>query len=121
MTIWNKSGYAGETITNNHNVSDSVPYESQITLNGSASNPLENPLAAIAWNMLVAPIGYPNSPSVTVNYQHTCYPAHIIKVNGTVVYSYQPPRNDPGYLFQCLVLGVGGISGSTAAIPVPSN
>ncbi len=57
------------------------------SLQGSGSNPLENPLATITWNMFIVPSDYPNNPSVTVNYQHTCYPAHIIKVNGTVVYS----------------------------------
>ena len=55
----------------------------------------------------------PASPQSYVNFDHTCYPAHIVKVNGQVVYSYQPPYNNSVYLSLCLTNapGFGHVTG----------
>jgi hypothetical protein len=61
----------------------------------------------------------PYSPTAYVNYNHTCYPAHQIKVNGTVVYLYTPPRNDLVYIAACLSQLNPKITGQTSAVQVP--
>jgi hypothetical protein len=61
------------------------------------------------------------APTAFVNYSHTCYPAHQVKVNGIVIYSYQPLRNDPDYLFECLTLHNGTVTGHTSPVTVPTH
>ena len=34
---------------------------------------------------------------------HTCFPAHVVKAQGAILYNYVPPRSDPAYIFDCLV------------------
>lgn len=80
---------------------------------GTGSNPLESSLARVAWDIRVLMNGNnPTDARVTdVNYNHTCFPAHIIKVQRFTVYYWGPPRADPVYIFGCLVLQQGKIIG----------
>ena len=63
----------------------------------------------------------PSSPTAYVNYNHTCYPAHQIKVNGAVIYSYIPPDDSSNYLFTCLVLHDYKRVGVTQPTSVPTH
>lgn len=63
----------------------------------------------------------PASPTAYVNYSHTCYPAHQIKVNGTIIYEYHPLAEDTNYIFQCLTLHIGTVTGQTSAVMVPTH
>jgi|SRR6185437_16183236 len=82
---------------------------------GTASNPLETSLAKISWDMRVIMDGSnPNNARVTeVDYNHTCFPSHIIKVQEYTVYYYGPPRSDPTYVAGCLVFQQGKIIGTS--------
>jgi len=53
----------------------------------------------------------PLTPTALVNYNHTCYPSHQIKVNGQVVYLYTPTRDDVVYVVGCLTRLLGRITG----------
>jgi hypothetical protein len=64
----------------------------------------------------------PAAPQASVNYNHTCYPAHIVKVNGTTVYSYLPPYNNIAYLANCLLQAPffgTKVTGVSSAVTVP--
>jgi hypothetical protein len=94
------------------------------TLSGTASNPLEPQVGGIKWSILVGvDTSDPNASTATVNYQHTCYPAHQITVNGQVVYSYVPQDDSPLYIATCLLggfaTGVGPLQ--TVPVTVPSH
>ena len=66
---------------------------------GSAANPLESAAGPITWNMrTVIDATNPASPTAFVNYNHTCYPAHQVLVNGKTVYLYTPPSNTFAYI-----------------------
>jgi len=102
--LWNASGQAPTTGIA-YDVSYPYPHQGQVHFDGSASNPLESSWAAIQWDMrTVVDATNPSAPTAIVNYNHTCYPSHQIKVNGQVVYLYTPPSNDLAYITACLVL-----------------
>jgi len=85
-------------------------------------HPLENQSATITWDMrTVLDTTNPLSPTAYVNYNHTCYPAHQVKVNGAVIYSYIPPDNSPSYLFTCLVRHDYMRVGVTQSTAVPAH
>jgi hypothetical protein len=109
--LWNDSGYAS-TDDFHQDVSFPYPTQGQAHNYGTASNPLESSLAKIAWDMRTV-IDYSNLDNVTgiVNYNHTCFPAHIIKVNDHTIYSWTPPRNDTDYITGCLLFQQGKIIG----------
>lgn len=46
-----------------------------------------------------------------VNYNHTCFPAHMIKVQEYTVYEWKPTSDDIGYVATCLVLQLNKIIG----------
>jgi hypothetical protein len=117
--LWNQSGTASPSGFT-YDASYPVAHQGQVHFSGSASNPLEPP-APINWDMRTV-INTPNpaAPTAIVNYNHTCFPAHQIKVNGTIVYLYTPPRNDTTYIFGCLALQSGKIIGQqSSSTPVP--
>lgn len=60
-----------------------------------------------------------NSATAYVNFNHTCYPSHQIKVNGEVVYLYTPPENDLLYITGCLTGLLSHITGQTSPKSVP--
>ncbi len=88
---------------------------------GQASNPLESlaDLGPIRWSITTSiNTSNPNNPTATVNYSHTCYPAHYVAVNGQTVYSYTPPDDSFGYISYCL-LGAPLVIGSVPPVAVP--
>ena len=98
---WNKAGQATPAFS--YDVSFPFANQGQVHFSGASSNPLENAYAPITWDMrTVLNTTDAQSPTGYVNYNHTCYPAHQIKVNGQVIYSYPPPRNDLTYITGCL-------------------
>jgi hypothetical protein len=56
-----------------------------------------------------------------VNYNHTCFPAHQIKVNGQIIYAYSPPSTDPLYVFGCLVQHINKLVGVSPTKTVPAH
>jgi hypothetical protein len=120
--FWNANGHANTSAMLGHSVTF-VSSTSSVNLYGFGANPLENSFGGtvgISWNMTVNIDSSKNT--AFVNYTHTCYPAHIVKVNGTVVYSYDRPSNDTPYITGCLGLsGLSRRSGASAAVTVPSN
>jgi hypothetical protein len=117
--LWNNKGKADPS---GFTYDVTFPYsnQGQVHFAGSSSNPLESQLARISWDMRTSiTTSLTSSSTALVHYNHTCYPAHQIKVNGTVVYLYTPPRNDTTYLFNCLVLQLDKVTGSqSTATPV---
>jgi hypothetical protein len=102
---WNQAGH-GSTAQMQQSSFTNPTFGTVTTVpfSGAGTNPLEPPIAPpIYWNMkVIINETNPGSPTAYVIPSHTCYPAHIVKVNGTVVYSYQPAFNDPFYLTSCL-------------------
>lgn len=118
--LWNDYGHIHQPF--NYNVTYPAAHQETVQEQGSAYNPLESSLATIQWNMYtLVDDTNPSSPTAAVNYNHTCFPAHHIKVNGTVVYSYHPPREDTTYIGGCLLLHQNMIAGQTNPVTVPSH
>lgn len=114
--LWNNVGYADKS--NRHGDLNIIggTGESEIAhFYGTASNPLESSVAKISSDMRVTMDGSnPTNARVTrIDYNHSCFPAHVVKTQGFTVYSWQPPRTDPNYVFGCLVLHQGEIIGNT--------
>jgi hypothetical protein len=96
--LWNQNDY-----------DDPSGYQQQTTVSpsggtvhfwGAGKNPLETlaVLAPIRWDVTVTINGSQVSGTVDV----TCFPAHVIKVNGHSVYNKVPERADLPYITQCL-------------------
>jgi hypothetical protein len=118
--LWNNAGQAVPNFSNN----DTYPaaHKANVELTGSSSNPLAPLPAPIAWDMTTSIDGTSQqSPTASVTYTHTCYPAHQVKVNGQVVYLYIPPRNDVNFITNCLLLHLGIVSGQTGSVQVPTQ
>jgi hypothetical protein len=120
--LWNQSGYAD----NSNWVYDlSIPYstQGQVHYSGTGSNPLESSFARIAWDLrTVVDISNLDRITASVNYNHTCFPAHSVSVNNFVVYNWTPPRADGSYIFNCLVLQLDKVVGQqSSATQVPCN
>ncbi len=119
--LWNNAGQA----TPNFSYSSGYPGPHQVAeqFSGATSNPLENSLAAIQWNMIVTlDDTSPQGPTATLNYTHTCYPAHQVSVNGYTIYSYVPPSNSISYIFYCLTFPTNytSLTGTVGATVVPA-
>jgi hypothetical protein len=118
--LWNDAAKATPAFS--HDESYPSAHQAQAHYAGSASNPLETSQATITWDLhTVLDTTNPQSPTGYVNYNHTCYPAHQIKVNGALIYLYTPPRNDPDYLTGCLLFHIGMVSGQTSSVSVPAH
>ena len=118
--LWTNTGKAIPAFS--YDVSFPYAHQGQVHYAGSASNPLESPLATIQWNMYtVLNTTNQQSPTAYVNYNHTCYPAHQIKVNGIIIYSYFPIHDDPNYIYTCLTLHAGTVAGQTISVGVPTH
>ena len=116
--LWNASGQATPNFTEDVQYSTN---QGQVHFAGSACNPLET-CAPIVWDMrTVLNTPNPQQPTAYVNYNHTCYPSHQVKVNGQIIYLYTPPRNDGTYIFTCLALQSGKIIGQTSPVNVPNH
>jgi hypothetical protein len=96
--LWNAKGHADTSAMLGHSVTF-VSSTSSVNLYGFGANPLEQfepPGLGVSWNMTVNIDS--SKKTAFVNYTHTCYPAHIVKVNGTVVYSYIPGPDNTFYI-----------------------
>jgi hypothetical protein len=118
--LWNNAKHIYQPFS--YDVSYPYVHQAQVHFVGSAYNPLESSAATITWDMrTVLDTTNQQSPTAYVNYNHTCYPAHQIKVNGVVVYSYMPPSDSPSYLFGCLVLHTNKLVNQTQPRTVPTH
>ena len=116
--LWNDQGKANPAGFS-YDVTFPYPHQGQVHFSGSASNPLELAPAPITWDMrTVVDNSNPGSPTAYVNYNHTCYPAHQVKVNGQIIYLYTPPENDISYIAVCLS-GLNKVIGQTNPMSVP--
>lgn len=114
--LWNQADYTDMSgMFGDLTVTGSTSESGNAHFDGTASNPLENSTAKTAWDMRVTMDGSnPNNALVTtVNYNHTCFPAHLVKVNEWTVYHYEPSTSDATYVFGCLVLQQGKIIGQS--------
>jgi YD repeat-containing protein len=118
--LWNNAKKTPQATT--YDVSYPYAHQAQVHYVGSVFNSLESSAATITWDMrTVLDTTNPQSPTAYVNYNHTCYPAHIIRVNGAVVYSYIPPSNSPQQLLNCLVFHDTKVVGQTQPMVVPTH
>jgi hypothetical protein len=118
--LWNASGKANPSGFA-HDESYPFAHQGQSHFSGSSCNPLE-PCVSITWDMrTVIDTTNPQAPTAYVNYNHTCYPAHQVKVNGQSVYTYTPPSNDPLYIAGCLSQFNNKIVGQTQPVAVPAH
>jgi hypothetical protein len=87
-----------------------------VGMSGSGQNPLSVPLGSIDWSMTT----YIDAASSTghVAYQHTCYPAHQVKVANTTLYLYTPPNSDSIYIAKCLTGLNPEVIGSSPTMPI---
>jgi hypothetical protein len=72
-----------------------------VAMSGLGQNPLSVPIGDIGWNMTtyidaVGSRGY-------VDYNHTCYPMHQIKVANTTLYRSTVTSNSTSHIVACLV------------------
>jgi hypothetical protein len=126
--FWNAYGWADNSSMNGLGVAYPTSTQEQVNFYGSGSNPLEVPLAQIRWNMTVTiDDSTPSAPWAAVDYTLSCYPAHIVKVNGVTVYDSQsstpkiPSSNGAGEISYCLTSTVGQQTGSGPKVAVPPN
>jgi hypothetical protein len=102
---WNAAGHGDTSQMQQSPFSNTTfsPPTTTISFSGRGTNPLELLAPPIYWNMqLVIDESNPNLPTASVVPSHTCYPEHIVKVNGTTVYDYVPKSNSSWYLARCL-------------------
>jgi hypothetical protein len=124
--LWNQSGQAPYSNFSHVPLNEGTNLGA-LQFSGSASNPLQTTWAAISWNMITTiNVSNPAAPTASVTYNHTCYPAHQVKVgpNNTVVYSYTPPYNNLAYLAYCLakpITPLSMVSGTTSPISIPAQ
>ena len=114
---WHQSGY-GSTL-NIHGeltVSGATQQNGSVRFYGTAANPFESSIATISWDMRInMNTDDPTNARITTsNYNHSCFPAHVVKVQRFTTYNWGPPRSDPTYVFACLVLQQGKIIGQTS-------
>jgi len=118
--LWNNKGKASPAQFAQQ-VTFPTLQQAQVLFYGESSNPLEAP-APINWSMRTVIDAPPaGSSSAYANFNHTCYPAHQIKVNNQLVYLYTPPRNDGVFLTNCLLLHLDKVIGQSNTVTVPSN
>jgi hypothetical protein len=107
--LWNAAAYADTSNMRQHSISYPYATQAQVHFFGYAGNPLDlslglGPIGAINWDMnVVIDDSTPTAPTAYVNFNHTCYPAHIVKVNGTVIYEKLPTYNNSAYVAACLL------------------
>ena len=104
--------------------------QANVLLSGTGNDPLEPKIGGINWAALIV-INDSNSsaPTADVQYDHTCYPAFNVRVNGTQIYDSQligyPQQNRTDYLLRCLTSPAPGsyphVTGQTTPIVVPQQ
>ena len=127
--LWNESGQSQDHLGYGQHVdfvTSQSGTEAFVRFFGSGSDPLEpNPLGivAISWDVTITVDSSANTASVA--YNHTCYPAHVVKVNGKAIYDSQrdrnvPTSNDINHILNCLTGLSAHIQGSTTPQSVPT-
>jgi len=121
--LWNDTGTADARSLGGGNVTNSSG-QAQLNLYGAASNPLEQSLfgtVSIKWNVTIG-LNASNSasPTASVDATHTCYPFHMVKVNGKVIYQGVPNKNSTQELTRCLS-GAPQVHNVTNYLIVPAN
>jgi hypothetical protein len=77
-----------------YTVSYPKPKQASVQLGPGRQLTLWNPPVgdAISWNVgILIDDSNPSASTISGTVFHTCYPAHIVKVNGMVVYEWKPP------------------------------
>jgi hypothetical protein len=121
--FWNDRGKADVATMQGHSISFSGN-QAVVTLSGSGQDPLEPKIGSIDWNATITLDSTdPSHPTAQVSITHTCYPAHIVKVNGVTLVDDQPRYNNTAYLAFCLLdpTGLSNTTTTTGAIPVSSQ
>jgi hypothetical protein len=122
--FWNRKGQGDVTNMQSHSVTFPGSNKAVVTLSGKGQDPLEPKFGGIQWNATITLDSTdPNNPTAQVSISHTCYPAHIIKVNGVTLLDDQPTFNNVFYLIGCLTdpTHVSWTTKTTGAIPIPSH
>ena len=93
-----------------------VSTSASVGMVGSGQNPLSLPFGSIDWSMTT----YIDAGSSTghVAYQHTCYPAHQVKVANTTLYLYTPPSSSPLFIVGCLTGLSSEVIGSSPTMTI---
>jgi hypothetical protein len=103
-SFWNDKGEADNSTMRGVGMLPISGTLTSVNLYGSGQDPLEPKIGGIKWNMTISiDESNPNSPRVSVSGTHTCYPEHLIKVNGVTVYDVPPLFNNTVYLLGCLL------------------
>jgi hypothetical protein len=111
---WHQWGFADKSNMHGElNITGPTGESGNARFYGEAANPLESPLARISWDMKIYMDGSnpTNARVTTINFNHSCFPAHNIKTQHTTVYNWSPPRADTAYVAGCLVFQLGRIVG----------
>ncbi len=122
-SLWNDVGMASPAGFQ-YSIGSPGSNQEAVTFTGSAGNPLELPsaLGPISWTVTtLVDARNRQAPKATVVALHTCYPAHQVKVNGQIVYSYIPLQNDIVYITNCLTGVYPPVSGQAGPVTVPSQ
>ena len=104
--LWHNAGKATTDAMSGTVIRSGPTNESgEVFFTGRSSNPLESDAARIRWNVRVTMDGSnPLNVRVTqVAFDHSCFPAHNVKVQGYTVCHYVPPRTDTIYVTSCLL------------------
>jgi hypothetical protein len=122
--LWHQNGQADVSGMENHSVTFNGSDQAVITLSGSANDPLEPSFGGIRWNATIT-LDYsnPNDPTAQLSLTSSCYPAHIVKVNGVTLPlpNPQPEKNNTKELARCLLFPSNDITRTTSAIHVPNH
>lgn len=121
---WNARGHASTADMQTHGVTFPRSNQAVVTLSGNSSNPLEPQIGSIDWNATITlDTTDPSHPTAQVSITHTCYPAHIVKVNGVIVVDDKPRFNNLAWVSTCLLdpTGLSNTTTSTGTIAIPSH
>jgi hypothetical protein len=121
--LWNDRGQASTSTLQGNSVTYPSNTQASVNLYGTATDPLEPSAfgSGIKWNITaLLDSSSSSTPNLQLSYTHTCYPAHIVKVNGQIVYEYKPLHNALWYLFGCLTDVIPEISG-TKNVAIPAH
>jgi len=118
--LWNEKGQADTAQMQSHSVSFSG-HQAVVTLSGLGQDPLEPKLGGIKWNASISlDETNPSAPTAQFSITHTCYPAHIIKVNGVTIKDIPPRYNNTFYLIGCLTSPVQ-VTDTSDAVQIPTH
>jgi len=122
-SLWNDRGEADNSVMRGVGVTFENPI-TQVNLYGLGQDPLEPKLGGvngIKWNLIISlDTTDPANPKAWVSGgTATCYPAHIVKVNGTKVFEQLPAYNNTAYLVGCLDISGLAVTPSTPVVVSP--